>query len=57
MPKNTDGSIPVSVSFARWRKDPEYVRAYEARKEEFAELDRQIKARAATRLKRKQAKA
>jgi ribosome-binding protein aMBF1 (putative translation factor) len=28
--------IPVEESFAEWRKDPEYVAAYEALEEEFA---------------------
>lgn len=47
--------IPSSVLFAEWRKDPEYVRAYEALEEEYAEERRRIaarKARAVARLKR-----
>jgi hypothetical protein len=28
--------IPVEESFAGWRKDPEYVQAYNALKEEFS---------------------
>lgn len=27
--------IPASVSFDEWRKDPEYVKAYDALEEEF----------------------
>ena len=28
--------IPVEESFAAWRKDPEYVKAYNALEEEFS---------------------
>jgi hypothetical protein len=28
--------IPVEESIAEWRKDPEYVRAYDALKDEFS---------------------
>ncbi len=37
--------IPVEESFAEWRKDPEYVAAYEALEEEFALASALIKAR------------
>jgi transcriptional regulator with XRE-family HTH domain len=38
--------IPVEESFAEWRKDPEYVRAYDALEEEFSLAAEMIKARA-----------
>ncbi len=38
--------IPVEDSFAKWRKDPEYVKAYNALEEEFALAEAFIKARA-----------
>ena len=38
--------IPVEESFARWRKDPEYVKAYDALEEEFARANLVIGARA-----------
>jgi ribosome-binding protein aMBF1 (putative translation factor) len=38
--------IPVEESFARWRKDPEYVKAYDALEEEFARAQMVIGARA-----------
>ena len=38
--------IPVEEAFERWRKDPEYVAAYDALEEEFALADALIKARA-----------
>ena len=38
--------IPVEESFARWRKDPEYVKAYDALEEEFARAKMVIDARA-----------
>ena len=59
MVKNANGSIPVSVAFAEWQKDPEYVKERDALKEEFAEERRRIKAkkaREAARLKRAPAK-
>ena len=37
--------IPVEESFAEWRKDPQYVAAYEALEEEFALASALIKAR------------
>lgn len=38
--------IPVAESFAEWRKDPEYVAAYDALEEEFALANALIGARA-----------
>lgn len=38
--------IPVEESFARWRKDPEYVAAYDALEDEFAFAHQVIAARA-----------
>ena len=38
--------IPVEESFTEWRKDPEYVRAYEALEDEFALAAAMIEARA-----------
>jgi ribosome-binding protein aMBF1 (putative translation factor) len=38
--------IPVEESFAKWRKDPEFVAAYEALEEEFALASALIQARA-----------
>lgn len=37
--------IPVEESFAEWRKDPEYVAAYDALEEEFALASALIHAR------------
>ncbi len=37
--------IPVEESFSEWRKDPEYVAAYDALEEEFALASALIKAR------------
>jgi ribosome-binding protein aMBF1 (putative translation factor) len=37
--------IPVEESFAKWKKDPEYVAAYEALEGEFALASALIKAR------------
>ncbi len=37
--------IPAAESFARWRKDPRYVAAYEALEEEFGLASAMIKAR------------
>lgn len=37
--------IPAEESFARWRKDPEFVEAYQALEEEFALASAMIKAR------------
>jgi ribosome-binding protein aMBF1 (putative translation factor) len=39
--------IPVDEAVARWRKDPAYVKAYDALEEEFALVSEIIKARAA----------
>jgi ribosome-binding protein aMBF1 (putative translation factor) len=38
--------IPVEESFAEWRKDPAYVRAYDALEDEFALAKAMIEARA-----------
>jgi ribosome-binding protein aMBF1 (putative translation factor) len=38
--------IPVEESFAEWRKDPEFVAAYDALEEEFALASALIQARA-----------
>ena len=38
--------IPVEEAFERWRKDPEYVAAYDALEEEFALAAALIRARA-----------
>lgn len=38
--------IPVEESFTEWRKDPEFVAAYDALEEEFALASALIKARA-----------
>lgn len=38
--------IPVEEVFAKWRKDPEYVKAYDALEEEFALASALIGARA-----------
>jgi ribosome-binding protein aMBF1 (putative translation factor) len=38
--------IPVEESFARWRKDPEYMKAYDALEDEFARAQLVIGARA-----------
>lgn len=38
--------IPVEESFAEWRKDPEYIAAYDALEEEFALASALIHARA-----------
>ncbi len=37
--------IPAAEAFAEWRKDPEYVAAYEALEEEFTLADALIRAR------------
>ena len=39
-------NIPVEESFAAWRKDPEYVKAYNALEEEFSLAKAMIEARA-----------
>ena len=38
--------IPISEFFARWRKDPEFMREYDALEEEFALANALIGARA-----------
>jgi DNA-binding XRE family transcriptional regulator len=38
--------IPVEEAFRRWRKDPDYVAAYDALEEEFALASALVKARA-----------
>jgi hypothetical protein len=38
--------IPVEESFAAWRKDPDYVKAYDALEEEFTLAAVMIEARA-----------
>ena len=38
--------IPVEESFADWRKDPDYVKAYNAFEDEFSLTAETIKARA-----------
>jgi transcriptional regulator with XRE-family HTH domain len=38
--------IPVAESFAAWRKDPEYVKAYNALEEEFSLAKAMVEARA-----------
>ena len=38
--------IPVEEAIARWRKDPEYMKAYDELEEEFALVSALIKARA-----------
>jgi len=37
--------IPVEESFAAWRKDPEYLAAYDALEDEFARAKAMIEAR------------
>ena len=39
--------IPVEEAFKEWRKDPEYMREYNALEEEFAFSEKIIKARSA----------
>jgi ribosome-binding protein aMBF1 (putative translation factor) len=46
--------IPVEESFAKWRKDPAYVRAYGALEDEFALAEVMIRARAAAGLTQEQ---
>lgn len=38
-------SIPVSELFTKWRKDPEYVKEYDALEDEFSAAEALIKAR------------
>jgi ribosome-binding protein aMBF1 (putative translation factor) len=42
----TGKTIPAEETFARWRRDPEYVAAYDALEEEFAIATALIRARA-----------
>jgi hypothetical protein len=37
--------IPVEMSFAEWRKDPDYVKAYDALEDEFSLAAAMIEAR------------
>jgi len=46
--------IPVEESFAKWHKDPAYMKEYNALEEEFALADAFIKARAEARLTQQQ---
>ena len=46
--------IPVEESFARWKKDPNYVAAYEALESEFALASAMIKARGDARMTQEQ---
>jgi ribosome-binding protein aMBF1 (putative translation factor) len=46
-PKKLRKMIPVDEAIARWRKDPAYMKAYNALEEEFALAAEIIKARAA----------
>ena len=43
---NGNKMIPVEELFAKWRKDPDYVKAYNALEEEFSLAAAMIKARA-----------
>src|SRR4051794_6707486 len=45
-PQSLAGGIPVEESFAEWRKDPEYVKAYNALEDEFSLAAEMIRARA-----------
>lgn len=40
--------IPVEEAIARWRKDPEYMKEYDALEEEFGLIREVLKARAAS---------
>ena len=46
--------IPVEESFAEWRKDPDYVKAYNALKDEFSLAAEMIRARASAGLTQEQ---
>ena len=50
----TKKMIPVERSFAKWRQDPDYVRAYDALADEFALAETMIRARAAAGLTQEQ---
>jgi len=45
-PKKLRKMIPVDEAIARWRKDPAYVKEYNALEQEFALVSQIIKARA-----------
>ena len=49
-----DKMIPVEESFAEWRKDPDYVKAYNALEDEFSLAAEMIKARASAGLTQEQ---
>jgi hypothetical protein len=51
-PKRLRKYIPVEEAVARWRKNPAYVKEYDALQEEFARVAAIIKARAAGGLSR-----
>ncbi|MCG8621525.1 MAG: hypothetical protein MJE68_05935 [Proteobacteria bacterium] len=56
MPKQDDEKfnfIPMDEDIAEWRKDPEYVKAYESLADEFAEFDRECDAHVARQKRRK----
>ena len=46
--------IPVEEAFKEWRKDPEYVAAYDALEDEFALASALIRARGAARMSQEQ---
>ena len=50
----TDQFIPLSDMVAEWRKDPEYVKEYDALEEEFELIAAMIRARAAAGLTQEQ---
>ena len=45
-PKKLRKMIPVDEAIARWRKDPAYMKEYDALEQEFALVSQVIKARA-----------
>ena len=47
-------TIPVEKSFAEWRKDPDYVKAYNALEDEFSLAAEMIRARASAGLTQEQ---
>ena len=49
-----DKMIPVEESFAEWRKDPDYVKAYNALEDEFSLAAEMIRARASAGLTQEQ---
>lgn len=46
--------VPAGEAFAEWRKEPEYVAAYDALEEEFALAEALIKARVAAHMTQEQ---